>query len=92
MKTLASQIQLTRGKPPSNGPIPPRRTPSYRRPTHPRGQPPFYVTPRGETPFASHTLVINLALARGKIVFVGNPSQSWGVSLGKIGSYSYLYQ
>jgi hypothetical protein len=35
MQTLASQIQLTRGKQPSSGPIPPGIPPSYGGPTTP---------------------------------------------------------
>jgi len=37
MQTLASQIQLSGGKPPSSGPIPPGRPPSYGEPTPFRG-------------------------------------------------------
>jgi hypothetical protein len=82
MQTLASQIQLTRGKPPSSGPIPPRRPPSYGGPTPPRGQPPFHIPSGGKPPFAIHTLVINPSLAGGKPSFARNHSKSWGVSSG----------
>jgi hypothetical protein len=65
MQTLASQIQLTGGKPPSSEPIPPRRTPFYGRPTPIGGQPPFYVPPGGKPPFSNHTPIVNPSLAGG---------------------------
>jgi hypothetical protein len=95
MQALANQIEPTGGKPLSRGPIPPGRTPSYGGSTPPEGQPPFHVLPGGKPPFASHTLVINPPLVGGQPSFVGNPSQSWGVSLGgtftqpHVGGHSY---
>jgi hypothetical protein len=80
MQTLASQIQSIGGKASSSGPIPPRKPPSYGGPTPPRGQPPFHVLPEGRHPFSSHTPIVNPLLAGGKPLFVGNPSQSWGLS------------
>jgi hypothetical protein len=95
MQTLSIQIQPIGGKPPSSGPIPPGRPPSYGGPTPPGGQPPFHVLPRGQPPFASHTLVVNSLLEGGQPSFVGNPSQSWGVASGgtftqpHVGGHSY---
>jgi hypothetical protein len=48
MQTLANQIQPTRGKPPSSGPIPPRIPSSYGGPTPPSGHPLFHVLPEGK--------------------------------------------
>jgi hypothetical protein len=67
MQTLASQIQLTRGKPPSSGPIPLGITPSYGVPTPPGVQPPFHVLPGGQPPFVSHTPIVNPPLAGGNL-------------------------
>jgi hypothetical protein len=80
MQTLANQIHLTRGKPPSSEPVPPRIPPSYGGPTPPGGKPPFHALPRGKPPFASHTPVVNPLLEGGKPSSARNPSQSWGVS------------
>jgi hypothetical protein len=82
MQTLTSQIQLTGGKPPYSKTIPPRGPLFYGGPAPPGGHPPFHVPLGGKPPFASHTLVINPPLAGGQPSFVGDPSQSWGVSLG----------
>jgi hypothetical protein len=49
MQTLANQIQPTRGKPPSSGPIPPGIPPSYGGPTSPGRKPSFHVLPGGKT-------------------------------------------
>jgi hypothetical protein len=80
MQTLANQIQLNGGKPPSSRPIPPRIPSSYGGPTPPGGQPYFHILPRGQPPFASHTLVVNPPLVGGQPSSDRNPSQSLGVS------------
>jgi hypothetical protein len=76
MLTLASQIQLIGGKPPSSRSIPPGIQPSYGGPTPPYGQPPFHVLPRGKPLFASHTSIINAQLVGGKSSSIGNHSKS----------------
>jgi hypothetical protein len=81
-QTPAGQTQPVGGKPPSNESFPPRGLPFHGRPTPPRGQPPFHAPPGPQPSFASHTPVINPLLAGGKPSFVGNPSQSLGVSSG----------
>jgi hypothetical protein len=73
IQTLASQIQLNGGKPPSSRPIPPRGTPFYGGPTPPGGQTPFHAPPRGKPPFSSHTPIVNPPLAGGKPLLTGNP-------------------
>jgi hypothetical protein len=78
MQTLASQIQLTGGKPPSSEPIPPIRPPFYGGPTPPRGKPPFHVPLGGQPPFASHTSVVNPPLVGGQPSFSRNPSKLGG--------------
>jgi hypothetical protein len=77
MQTHVGQAQSAEGKLPSNEPL-------HGEPTPPGGQPPFHAPPGGKPPFASHTSVTNPLLAGGKYSFAGNPSQSWGVSLGGI--------
>jgi hypothetical protein len=95
MQTLARQTQSTvghiptGGKPPSSGPIPPGGQPSYSGPTPPGGQPPFHVPSGGQPPFTGQTPVVNPPMAGGKPSFVGNPSQSWGVSSG--GTFNQPY-
>jgi hypothetical protein len=82
MQTPVIQTQPVGGKPSSNEPFPPGGLPFYGGPTPPGGQPPFHAPPGGKPLFSSHTPVVNPPLAGGKPLFVGNPSKSWGVSLG----------
>jgi hypothetical protein len=95
MQTPAGQTKLARGKPPYNEPFPPGGIPFHGEPTHPGGQPLFHAPPGGKPPFSSHTPIVNPPLAGGQPSFVGNPSQSSGVSSGgtftqpHIGGHSY---
>jgi hypothetical protein len=82
MQTPVGQTQPAGGKPPSNIPFPPGGIPFHGGPTPPEGQSPFHTPPGGQPPFASYTPIVNPPLAGGKPSFVGNPSHSWGVSLG----------
>jgi hypothetical protein len=95
MQTPTSQTQSIGGKPPHNEPFCSRGLPFYGRPTPPGGQPPFHAPPGGQPSFSSHTPIVNPPMAGGQPSFVGNPSQSWEVSLGgtfiqpHVGGHSY---
>jgi hypothetical protein len=71
---------LTRGKPPSSGPIPPGGKPSYRGPTPPGGQPPLHVPFVGQPSAMSHADgVISIVKTQSTLQSIGIVNHSVSV-------------